>query len=152
MRRILTLFVIPLVLAGQSNWLAHAHHGVSTIEPEAHSSRPHFHLHDGHTDHHHDHDVDVDHHDDEDQPMHPGWQALADHDASAVYFSVSWSSTDSVRKYSSNWMKQLAAGPASWVSDTLTLASLIRCDSRGEPPQFAHSNCPIYLLTLSLRI
>lgn len=77
MNRAVSSILISLLLVTQSLFsVPHAHAGTSIVEPDGHSARPHFHLHDAH---HHDH-----HDDGDDAPSSTGEQ-VPDHDSDAVY-------------------------------------------------------------------
>ena len=153
-RRIISLLLIPLLLAGQGLCVAHTHQGTHTGEPDGHSARPHFHVY-GVAEHHH-HQADHSHHhdadDDQEESAVPAIEPVADHDADAVYCSETVAIGAGRQSKSELTLKQLIA-VSFWQSPaTPDIDPVNRGNSSGRPPPLCAARCPIYLRTLSLRI
>ena len=154
MRRVLSLLLIPLLLASQGLCFVHTHQGTHTGEPDGHSSRPHFHVH-GVAEHHHhhaDHSHRHDAGDDHEEPAVPAIEPVADHDADAVYCSETVVIGTGRQSRSELTLKQLIAA-SFWQSPaTLDIDPLNRGNLSVHPPPLCATRCPIYLRTLSIRI
>jgi len=160
-RRFFCLLLVPLMLANQGLCFAHAHHRTHIVEPEGHSSRPHFHF--GGHDHHdstHDHHADHSHGDhsgrdrwsgDGDAAVPPSIAPICDHDTDAVYcieaviFARNENSVIISAKYV---VVDAILGVAHQNDDWLFRLGPLR----GQPASAFNAACPIYLRTLSLRI
>ena len=154
MRRVLSLMLIPLVLAGQGLCFAHTHQGTHTGEPDGHSTRPHFHIH-GVAEHHR-HQADHSHHhdagDDQEESAVSAIEPIADHDADAVYCTETVAIGANRQSKSELTVKQLIS-VLFWQSPAIVEISTVnRGNSSGRPPPLCAARCPIYLRTLSIRI
>jgi hypothetical protein len=161
-RRIVSLLLLPLVLANQAMCLAHTHHGTDVAEPDGHCDRPHFHYpradhgHDQ-ADHRHDtrhsHEPHSRHHHRSDATARPQAVTPVDaHDDNAIYCGDG--GTPAVGRGS------LKVSPVERLLRTAILPEPAHADNclpragplRAEPLLAFETGCPIYLRTLSLRI
>ncbi len=167
-RRVISLLLMPLMLANQGLCLAHAHHD---SQPPDHASRPHIHSGShshGDADHGHDHDAvhapdnDADH--SHESAHHPDEGAAElvtatpvlrtsapDHEHDAVYFAVTTPitlKTDSAVKrladdQAAGWMLCVEASEGTAIRPWPVV---------GPPLALFDADCPIFLRTLSLRL
>ena len=155
MNRLVTSFLIPLVLVSQNFCTAHSHVGTSVFEPDGHSERPHIHWDNGtHYDDHYDEDHEwhvghkgIDSHDDccsviiEEHP--------ADHDSGAFYVSDSPLFNDSI----SAKVDALSLSYSCQLYDaSITDVGLRPRIEGGLPPPLRDLTCPLYLRILSIRL
>jgi hypothetical protein len=171
-RHVISLFLMPLMLANQGPCLAHTHHA-SLTEPLDHASRPHIHLachghndavqsHDHAAAHTHDHHADHSHHSAQ-QPDEGAdeWasespqagSSAPEHEHDAVYFAVT---TPITSKADWNGGRRADDQPFGWM---LYVPSpdednvFLRLGPRtGLPTALMDADCPIFLRTLSLRL
>lgn len=161
MYRIVSLLLIPLVLASQAFCAAHSHLGTAVVEPVGHANRPHVHIADSSGHHrHHDskhshHHEDADHHradDPQDEPQATAFESPDDHDASAVYFPASVTARSDRQAKVELSAKQWTAVPLLSAIGLLEVAQARLASQQCLPPPFLDSHCPLYLRNLSLRI
>ncbi|QDT26995.1 hypothetical protein Enr10x_23080 [Gimesia panareensis] len=139
-RKIVSLFLIPLVLLTQSVTFGHSHAGnhpaehdlrahIHVSSAEAHEQHGHSHAHGAHSHKHEGHS-----HSDHDQPVVPEVEAPFDHDSSAIYLN----STD------------LTSGSRTTLNSELLLsfhwivieADALACSlSSGSSPEWSRQDC-----------
>lgn len=157
-RRIVSLLLVPLLLANQGLAVAHSHHAADVAEPAGHGARPHFHVggHDHHNSAHNHEHVAVHAHShrghDPDETLPSAIVPLEDHDADAMYFAGAVT------------LARGAITPSIVPAKFIVLAAVLGVAERssdrllrlgpicGQPRPDSDTACPIYLRTLSLRI
>lgn len=154
-RRVVSLLLVPLVLASQGLCLAHTHLGTQAPAASGHAARPHFHVHDS-GDHHQHHAGHGHHHDGADDPEDElpvtSVAPIDDHDADAVYCPEAVVLSTGRHAKANLAAKLFGAAPVVWMDHTLVVATLRLAHRWSQPPPFRDSHCPIYLRTLSLRL
>ena len=166
MRQILSLLLIPLVLASQGMVFAHSHHGMNLAESLEHAARPHVHVgggghhHHPHTDQHshesasghHDHHPSGHHENDDDDYGTTDLVPLASHDDDAVYgpdaFSISLSGQSNALRLT----QAIAPHWCVWNAIVPEAPRLNAASGYCQPPPSSLSGGPLYLRTLSLRL
>ena len=166
MRRVLSLLLIPLVLASQGLAFAHSHRGTTVTEPAGHAARPHVHVRgaghhhpgDGHS-HKQSHGKDSGHHShhqgghhEEEHAVAVGLMPPCSHDDDAVYLPETVTVRANRLSASDVGMMQgMNVSPLGnfTVSDGPRLAA---ASAYCQPPPLSLSGGPLYLRTLSLRL
>lgn len=154
-RRVVSLLLVPLVLASQGLCLAHTHLGTQVPAASGHAARPHFHVHDGvdHHQHHAGHGHNHDGADDrEDELPVTAVAPIDDHDADAVYCPEAVTLSTGRHSKVELLAKLFGAAPVVLMGNTLVDANLCFAHQWSQPVTFRDSHCPIYLRTLSLRL
>ena len=160
MRRIMSLILIPVVIASQWCVMAHAHGHKGIVEPAGHSARPHFHVHGVHDHHHagahshsHSHGPEHSHENSEADDQSPALISgdTSNHDADAVYCSNP--GTPGMSRQSRT---DEPITTASAVTHFLTLgiwdsSGMIVVNRQNLPPPFLGQTCPLFLRNLSIR-
>ena len=158
MRRIISLLLIPVLLASQWCVTAHTHADMNIVESIEHSARPHVHVHGVHDHHHgsgHSHcngpQDSHKHSTSEDQSSRFVANDSNDHDADAVY------RPDSVTTgMSFEGRTDVPTSTVSAVKHLSTLeiwdrAGIVVVNRQNLPPPFLGQTCPLFLRNLSIR-
>lgn len=162
-RRVLSLLLIPLVLANQGLIFAHTHLGTSVAEPPGHTARPHVHLrgrnhHHGHG-HKHSHGNGAGRHIHHRGGQHQTKRAIAvglipscSHDDDALY--VSETVIDRVGRLTASDAKSMQeqCHSSEWKLTTPEMLRLMAACEYCRPPPLSFIAEPLFLRTLSLRL
>jgi hypothetical protein len=167
LRRILSLLLMPLVLASQGLVVAHSHQGNHVSEPAGHAARPHFHVGDNEHHHHrgnshshkHQHGNRSDHHH-HSQTGHPDDEgAVADglmptrsHDDDAVYLPDMVKALTNRQSASDAELMLVLNDLPLWKLVVPDVSLTVAAGGYSQPPPLIDSGGPLYLRTLSLRL
>jgi hypothetical protein len=148
-RRVISLLLIPLLLASQGLCFGHSHRGGSVVESEGHDARPHFHIH-GHRHHHHGghHHHGAKHQSKADALK--GFQPVDSHDDNAIYLAATVMFS-TMRNVAAQWLAKhwLDVPFAKVVAHEVVVSDQSGYLWNQAPP--IDSACPLYLRTHSLR-
>ena len=153
MQRVVSAFLIPLVLASQGLCAAHSHAGESVLERLGHAGRPHIHLHNGDEHEHPHHTHDHDHSLSLDAAIESGAAVLhcgqnADHDSDAFYVS----DAQLFKNARQTSLADIDLFIARSILDAPAFVAELRlCIGCGTPPPLRGPACPLYLRVRSIR-